>query len=57
MKANGITNIFGSIAGVPQILLGISYLESKQYGEAVAKIAEGVGILVMAYFVGKKEAA
>lgn len=52
---NAITNIFGTVAGVPQIILGITYLQGGQYAEGVAKIAEGVGLLVVAYFVGKNQ--
>lgn len=52
---NAITNIFGAVAGIPQIVLGVTYLQTGQYAEAVAKIAEGVGLFIMGYFVGKTD--
>ena len=53
---NAITNVFGAVAGVPQIILGITYIQSGQYPEAAAKIAEGIGLLIVSYFVGKNPA-
>lgn len=53
MSRDGIANIFGTIAGVPQVLLGITHLSNKAWAEGIAKIAEGVGLFVMAYFIGK----
>lgn len=53
MSRDGIANIFGTIAGVPQVLLGITHLSNQDWAEGIAKIAEGVGLFVMAYFIGK----
>lgn len=53
MKAFGITNLFGAIAGVPQIILGVTHLQGGDIPEGIAKIAEGIGLFVVAYFVGK----
>ena len=53
MNANGITNITGALAGGPQIVLGIGYIQGGQLAEGIAKIAEGIGLFVVAYFVGK----
>jgi len=50
---NAITNIFGTVGGVPQVLLGISYIQAGQIAEGVAKISEGVSIFIVAYFIGK----
>lgn len=55
MNINAITNVFGAVAGIPQIILGITLLQSGQYPEGAAKIAEGIGLLVVAYFVGKNK--
>jgi len=52
-NVNAITNVFGAVAGIPQIILGVSYLQAGQYGEGAAKIAEGIGLFIVAYFVGK----
>lgn len=53
MNANGVTNIAGALAGGPQILLGIAHIQSGDYAEGAAKIAEGIGLFIVAYFVGK----
>ena len=54
MNANGITNIAGALAGGPQILLGITYVQDRAtLAEGIAKIAEGIGLFIVAYFVGK----
>lgn len=54
MNKNIVTNIFGTVAGVPQVALGIALLQDKStIAEGIAKIAEGVGLFVVAYFVGK----
>jgi len=54
MSRDTIANIFGGVAGVPQVLLGISLVQDKAtLAEGIAKIAEGIGIFVVAYFVGK----
>jgi hypothetical protein len=50
---NAITNIFGAVAGIPQIVLGATLIGSGNYPEGIAKIAEGVGLFVVAFFVGK----
>jgi hypothetical protein len=52
-NVNAITNIFGAIAGVPQIILGATLLSNKSYAEGAAKIAEGIGLFIVAFFVGK----
>jgi hypothetical protein len=54
MNKNVITNIFGGVAGFPQVALGIAMLQDKStIAEGIAKIAEGIGLFVVAYFVGK----
>lgn len=57
MKVNLITNIFGAVAGVPQVILGITLLQDRTtIAEGIAKITEGIGIFIVAYFVGKPNA-
>jgi uncharacterized membrane protein YidH (DUF202 family) len=51
---NWITNIFGTIAGVPQLIEGYFSIQSGDLGHGIAKIAEGIGLLAIGYFVGKK---
>ena len=53
-SANAITNVFGAVAGVPQIILGITLVGNNEYAEGAAKIAEGIGLFIVAFFVGKK---
>lgn len=53
---NAITNIFGAVAGIPQIILGVTYLQGGQYAEGAAKLAEGIGLFIVSYFVGKPSA-
>lgn len=52
---NMITNIFGSVAGVPQIVEGYFKITSgDDVAGGITRILEGIGIIVVAYFVGKK---
>jgi len=51
---NWITNLFGAVAGVPELIEGYLAFKGGDIGQGIMKIAEGAGILVVAYFVGKK---
>lgn len=50
---NWITNIFGTVAGVPQLIEGYFSIQSGDTGHGIAKIAEGLGIFAIGYFTGK----
>lgn len=50
---NWITNIFGTVAGVPQLIEGYFYFQNGDVANGIAKIAEGVGIFAIGYFTGK----
>jgi hypothetical protein len=50
---NIVGNIFGSVSGIPQLILGITYLKGGNYAEGAAKIAEGIGLFIMGYCIGK----
>ena len=51
---NWATNIFGTVAGGPQLVEAYFCFQTKDYGCAVEKAAQGLGIIAVAYFVGKK---
>lgn len=54
MNTDIVTNIFGGVAGFPQVALGIALVQDKAtLAEGLAKISEGVGIFIVSYFVGK----
>ena len=53
---NWITNVFGVIGGVPEIIEG-SMMISTDPGQGIALIAKGVGILAIGYFTGKSTLA
>lgn len=50
---NWITNIFGTVAGVPQLIEGYFYFQNGDVANGIAKVAEGVGIFAIGYFTGK----
>lgn len=50
---NWITNIFGTVAGVPQLIEGYFLIQNDQVGQGIQKIAEGIGIFAIGYFTGK----
>jgi len=50
---NWVTNIFGTVAGVPQLIEGYFSITSGDVGHGIAKVAEGIGILAIGYFTGK----
>lgn len=52
---NAITNIFGMVAGGPQFILAFTFFQNGQHAEAIAKIAEGIGLIVVSYCVGKTD--
>lgn len=49
-----VTNIFGSIAGFPQLIHAFNCYQTGDMACTIEKGLEGIGILVMAYFIGKK---
>lgn len=51
---NWITNLFGGIAGVTELIQGLTYIQADDWGKGVAEIAKGVGLMAVAYFVGKR---
>ena len=54
---NWITNIFGTVAGVPQIIESYFAFSSGDIGHAIAKLTEGIGLLAIGYFTGKSTLA
>lgn len=50
---NWVTNIVGTVGGVPQIIAGVLAFQAGDVGTGVTKICEGVSILVIGYFTGK----
>ena len=54
---NWITNIFGSVAGVPQLIEGYFLIQQEHVGAGIAKVAEGIGIFAIGYFTGKSALA
>jgi hypothetical protein len=50
---NWVTNLFGGIAGVAQMLEGVVMIQAEQYPQGIAKLLEGAGIFVIGYFTGK----
>jgi len=54
---NWLTNIFGTVAGVPQLIEGYFYFQSGDVGHGIAKVAEGISIFAIGYFTGKSTLA
>lgn len=50
---NWITNIFGGVAGMAQVLEGIQLVQQDQPMLGLAKFLEGAAIFVVGYFTGK----
>lgn len=50
---NWITNLAGTVGGVPQIIAGVLAFQAGDVGTGVTKICEGVSIIVIGYFTGK----
>lgn len=50
---NWITNLFGAVGGVPQILDSVVKFQEGDYGHAVQSLCMGIGILAVGYFTGK----
>lgn len=53
-SVNWITNILGSFAGGAQLLEAYGCYTQDNMGCAITKALEGLGIMAVAYFVGKK---
>lgn len=51
---NWITNLFGGVAGVTELIQGLTYIQADDWGHGIAEIAKGIGLMTVAYFVGKK---
>jgi hypothetical protein len=50
---NWITNVFGGVAGMSEILEGIALIQSDQIPHGIGKLLIGSGIAVIGYFTGK----
>lgn len=50
---NWLTNIFGTVAGVPEILSGVIAINNNDIATGIMDIMKGVGILAIGYFTGK----
>lgn len=50
---NWVTNLFGGVAGVSQVMEGIVAFNEGNIGMAIAKVSEGIGIFAIGYFTGK----
>lgn len=50
---NWVTNIFGGVAGMAQVVEGITLIQQDQLALGVAKFLEGAGLFVVGYFTGK----
>lgn len=50
---NWVTNLFGGVAGVSEVMEGIVAFNEGNMGLAITKVAEGIGIFAIGYFTGK----
>lgn len=50
---NWVTNLFGSVGGVAELIEAIQYFQQEDIAHGILKLLEGATLFVTGYFTGK----